>query len=203
MKKLVLTFLVIAAGCAAFARERSPKPEAAQLTIKATIDKIRALLLADFVAQGFTVDSEVAGTQLQMSKPARETDIVSPGRFLHDQMIGQGVGGHNRNCRRTHRVIFLPDGESTAVTMQWESSCEVQAGFGARSTDRHWTETDKKKIRWMQDELESIKQRAETPNASAKKQASSASPTAEAKPVLEAQHVTGECIQTSTGACQK
>jgi hypothetical protein len=47
-------------------------------------------------------------------------------------MIGQGVGGHNRNCRRTHRVIFLPDGDSTAVTMQWESSCEVQAGFGAR-----------------------------------------------------------------------
>jgi hypothetical protein len=86
MKKLVLTFLVIAAGCAAFARERSPKPEAAQLTIKATIDKIRALLLADFVAQGFTVDSEVAGTQLQISKPARETDIVSPGRVYAVQL---------------------------------------------------------------------------------------------------------------------
>jgi len=44
--------------------------------------------------------------------------------------------------------------------MQWESSCEVQAGF-SRSTDRHWAETDKKKIKWMQDELESVKQRAE------------------------------------------
>jgi hypothetical protein len=45
--------------------------------------------------------------------------------------------------------------------MQWESSCEVQAGFGARSTDRHWVETDKKKMKWMQDELESVKERAE------------------------------------------
>jgi hypothetical protein len=62
MKKLVLAFLVIATGCAAFARERSPKPEAAQLTIKTTTDKIRALLLADFVAQGFTINNEVAGT---------------------------------------------------------------------------------------------------------------------------------------------
>jgi hypothetical protein len=72
-----------------------------------------------------------------------------------------------------------------------------------RSTDRHWTETDKKKIRWMQDELESVKQRAETPNANAKRQPSSTSPTAEAKSAPQPQHVTGECIQTSTGACQK
>jgi len=197
-----LAVVLVLASCV-FARDRSPKPQAAQLTIKAATEKIRALLLTDFVTQGFTIDSEVAGTQLQLSKPVGETDVVSPGRFLHDSMIGQGVGGHNRNCRRTHRVIFLPDGDSTAVTMQWESSCEVQAGFGARSTDRHWTETDKKKITWMQDELESVKQRAETPNASAKRQSSSTSPTAEAKAALQSQHVTGECIQTSTGACQK
>jgi hypothetical protein len=154
--------------------------------------------LADFIAQGFTVDSEIAGTQLQLSKPASETDIVSPGRFLRDSMIGQGVGGHNRNCRRTHRTIFLPDGESTSVTMQWESSCEVQAGL-SRSTDRHWVETDKKKIKWMQDELESVKQRAEMPNASAEGQPSSTTPNAEAK-TAPPQH---ECIQTPTGACQK
>jgi hypothetical protein len=158
VKKLIVLLVVVAS--VAFARDRSPKPEAAQLAIKAPTDKIRALLLADFVAQGFIVDSEVQGTQLQLSRPARETDVVSPGRFLRDSMIGQGVGGNNRNCRRTHRAIFLPDGESTSVSMQWESSCEVQAGF-SRSTDRHWVETDKKKIKWMQDELESVKERAE------------------------------------------
>ena len=201
MKTLAVVLLLV--GCV-LARDRSPKPQAAQLTIKAATEKIRSLLLADFIAQGFTVDSEIPGTQLQLSKAAAETDIVSPGRFMRDSMIGQGVGGHNRNCRRMHRAIFLPDGESTAVTMQWESSCEVQAGFGARSTDRHWTETDKKKIRWMQDELESVKQRAETPNAtSTKKQPSSTSPTAEANAAPQPQRATGECIQTSTGGCQK
>jgi len=194
--------VMLALACCVFARDRTPKPQAAQLTIKATTEKIRSLLLADFIAQGFTVDSEIAGTQLQISKPASETDIVSPGRFLRDSMIGQGVGGHNRNCRRTHRAIFLPDGESTAVTMQWESSCEVQAGF-SRSTDRHWPETDKKKIKWMQDELESVKQRAETSNGSTKRQSSSTSPTAEAKATPQPKDVAGECIQTSTGGCQK
>jgi hypothetical protein len=75
MKKLVLALLVIATGCAAFASDRSPKPEVAQLTIKATTDEIRALLLADFVAQGFTIDSEVAGNNCRF--PSRHERLIS------------------------------------------------------------------------------------------------------------------------------
>src|SRR5438445_4775526 len=50
--------------------------------------------------------------------------------------------------------------------------------------------------------MESATPVAQSPNASAKRQPST-SPSAEAKPALQPQHVTGQCIQTSTGACQK
>jgi len=44
---------------------------------------------------------------------------------------------------------------------------------------------------------------AQAPNANAKRQPSSTAPGAEAKTAPQPQPVTGECIQTSTGKCQK
>jgi hypothetical protein len=109
-----------------------------------------------------------------------------------------GFNGYTRDIAEYHGSSLMagtlgPEGFGT-----FGSHCEsVQRGWD-RALRHGWAD--------LTDEYAKAapqQQRAQTPDASAKRQPSSTSPTAEAKAAPQPQHVTGECIQTSTGACQK
>jgi hypothetical protein len=151
MKKMIFVVLILFA-CAL----GKDKPTAAQATIKSDPAKIKAVLLANLVNDGYVVDSDTE-YQLQVSKPLGLFKESPPS--AHEVLFGHSaspMNSGNHDCRVVHPIILVPNGDATNVTMRYEQMCGHVGGDTVREV-----RVSKKLIEAMRATLDAAKAKLE------------------------------------------
>jgi hypothetical protein len=207
MKTVTLLAVMLMLTAFSFAKR---KP-AMTISVHAAPETVKAAAVAQAVSEGWMIESE-GQFQIVFTKPMNTVGGIFTAALLSPSACS-GI-----RPRYLFTLLFLPVADGVNLTTHKEM--EHADGFCHPARD-NWDDQNRKyaesflgKIKSASEggstapaapnttAMESATPVAQSPNASAKRQPST-SPTAEAKPALRPQHVTGDCIQTSTGACQK
>src|SRR5438132_14203768 len=207
MKKLVLAVMLMLTAFS-FAKR---KP-AMTIYVHAAPEAVKAAAVAQAVSEGWMIESE-GQFQIVLTKPMNTVGGIFTAALLSPRACS-GI-----RPRYLFTLLFVPAADGVNLTTHKEM--EHADGFCHPARD-NWDDQNRKYAESFLGKIKSASEGgstaptapnnpavepaaavAQTPDASAKKQPSSTSPSAEAKAAPQPQHVTGECIQTSTGGCQK
>ena len=208
MKKVTLLAVMLMLTAFSFAKR---KP-AMTISVHAAPEAVKAAAVAQAVSEGWMIESE-GQFQIVFTKPMNTVGGIFTASLLSPSACS-GI-----RPRYLFTLLFLPVADGVNLTTHKEM--EHADGFCHPARD-NWDDQNRKYAESFLGKIKSASEGgstaptapnttaaepattvAQTPNASAKRQPSSTSTTAEAKASPQPQHVTGECIQTSTGACQK
>jgi len=207
MKKLVLAVMLMLTAFS-FAKRKPTMT----IYVHAAPEAVKAAAVAQGVSEGWMIESE-GQFQIVFTKPMNTVGGIFTASLLSPSACS-GI-----RPRYLFTLLFVPVADGVNLTTHKEM--EHADGFCHPARD-NWDDQNRKYAESFLGKIKSASEGgstaptapnttgvepattvAQTPNASAKRQPSSISPTAEAKSAAQPQHVTGECIQTSTGACQK
>jgi hypothetical protein len=208
MKKVTLLAVMLMLTAFSFAKR---KP-ATTISVHATPEAVKAAAVAQAISDGWTIESE-GQFQIVFTKPMNTVGGIFTASLLSPTACS-GI-----RPRYLFTLLFVPAADGVNLTTHKEM--EHADGFCHPARD-NWDDQNRKyaesflgKIKSASEggstapatpnttTVESATPVAQTPNASAKGQPSLTSPTGKAKAAPQPQQATGECIQTSTGGCQK
>ena len=199
MKKLVLAVMLMLTAFS-FAKRKPTMT----IYVHAAPEAVKAAAVAQGVSEGWMIESE-GQFQIVFTKPMNTVGGIFTASLLSPSACS-GI-----RPRYLFTLLFVPVADGVNLTTHKEM--EHADGFCHPARD-NWDDQNRKYAESFLGKIKSASEGgstaptapnttavepattvAQTPNASAK--------TAEAKAAPQPQHVTGECIQTSTGGCQK
>jgi hypothetical protein len=205
MKTVTVLVVMLMLTAVSFAKR---KP-AVTISVHAAPEKVKAAAVAQAVSEGWMIESE-GQFQIVFTKPMNAVGGIFTASLLSPSACS-GI-----RPRYLFTLLFVPIADGVNLTTHKEM--EHADGFCHPARD-NWDDQNRKYAESFLGKIKSASEGASTaptaPNNTAVepattaaktpngRQPSSTSASTEAKGAPQPQHVVGECIQTTTGGCQK